>query len=343
MKTTSAIIVHPDFDHGWPWLADRLHKIWQDEGETEFVRLTPEDRSQAHSCLKSPSAVTRLACFGVAFTEESLAVMPDLREIVMLAPYLEKDSPLAVKMARAGVRHIDNVGEGFWGQSVAEFAFALTLCGLRRIPQTHTRIITSQEDWNYSQPDGIGRPGQRGGQFGDDPAFVNGTLEGKRVRIAGAGNVGSRYASFCNFFGAEVRMWGPTVKDPVFQLSGAKREHFLERLVSDADIFAPMMPLTPKTAGLIRKEHINALPKGCLVVLVTRAGICDCEALYRRVLNDELALAADVFDHEPLEIGNALLGRHNVVHTPHNAGRTKEANWRFAEMLAEQFLENQRE
>ena len=54
--------------------------------------------------------------------------------------------------------------------------------------------------------------------------------------------------------------------------------------------------------------------------------ICDTDALYRRVLNDELALAADVFDVEPVALDSPLLGRHNVVHTPHNAGRTIDAN-----------------
>lgn len=59
--------------------------------------------------------------------------------------------------------------------------------------------------------------------------------------------------------------------------------------------------------------------------LATRAGICDMGALRRRVLADELSLAADVFDIEPLPLDDPLLGRHNVVHTPHNAGRTKES------------------
>ena len=76
---------------------------------------------------------------------------------------------------------------------------------------------------------------------------------------------------------------------------------------------------------------------GCLVVLVTRADICDMPTLRRRVLADELALAADVFDIEPLPLDDPLLGRHNVVHTPHNAGRTRQANERWAEALLVQF------
>ena len=90
--------------------------------------------------------------------------------------------------------------------------------------------------------------------------------------------------------------------------------------------------------NLVTAAHIDAQPRGCLVVLVTRAGICDVPAIRRRVLADELALAADVFDVEPLPLNDPLLGRHNVVHTPHNAGRTRQANQRWAEMLVEQFL-----
>jgi phosphoglycerate dehydrogenase-like enzyme len=89
---------------------------------------------------------------------------------------------------------------------------------------------------------------------------------------------------------------------------------------------------------LITREHINLLPKGCLVVLVTRANICDFAALRERVLKDELSLAADVFDVEPVALDNPLIGRHNVIHTPHMAGRTKEANFRYAQMLIDMFL-----
>jgi phosphoglycerate dehydrogenase-like enzyme len=331
---TSAIVVHADFDHTWPWAADRMRAIWAGQGAVQFVRLPRGDARPCHAVLNDCGQLSRLAVFGVPFTAASLSAMPALRE---LAAPLPQDDPLIERCRAAGVRVIWQRGEGYWGQSVAEFALALTICGLRRIPQTHHNIIADLADWDYSQPDGHGRPAARGQQFGDDPQFSHGTIAGKRVRIVGAGNIGSRYASFCHFLGADVAIWDPLATDPSFHRAGARREHFLERLVQDAEIFAPMLPLLPSTEGLITAEYIHALPRGALVVMATRAAICDCAALYTRVLNDELALAADVYDHEPLELGHSLLGRHNVVHTPHNAGRTRDANHAYAQALADQF------
>jgi phosphoglycerate dehydrogenase-like enzyme len=144
--------------------------------------------------------------------------------------------------------------------------------------------------------------------------------------VVGIGNIGGRYAGWCAKMGAQVAVWDPFAPDISFDLAGVDRCFHLAELVKDAEIFAPMLPLKDDTQGLITAELINALPHGCLVVLVTRAKICDTDAIYRRVLNDELALAADVWDTEPVPLDSALLDRHNVVHTPHNAGRTIHAN-----------------
>lgn len=334
---SSAIVVHPKFDGNWPFAADHCRKLWQAQvGEAlQFVRLADGPAPAVESVLKNPHSITRLALFDVGFNAQSLAAMPALKEI---AARFGKEDPLVETMKTRGIRVLWLRNEGMWGQSVSEFGFALTLCGLRRIPQTHHSIQSDLSEWKYAPTVGEGRPGMRGHQYGDDSRFTNGTLEGKRVRIVGAGNIASRYASFCHFFGAEVAAWDPFAGDPAFHRAGSRREQFLERLVQDAEIFAPMVPLMDSTRGLIKKEHIEALPKGCLVVMITRAAICDCETLYRRVLNDELALVADVFMEEPLPLGHALLGRPNVVHTPHNAGRTKEANFRLAQELVDQFL-----
>jgi phosphoglycerate dehydrogenase-like enzyme len=284
------------------------------------------------------SGVTRLAALGVPVTPACLDKVPELREAVIMHPYGSHIAPeVTAILADRGVELYHHHSEGFWGQSVAECALALTLCALRGIPQQYRAMIQDHEVWErYSSKLSKGA-GQRGAQFSDDIHFTNGTIANKRVRIVGTGNIGSRYASFAHMMGADVAAWDPVAPDPTFHRAGARKVWRLEELVSDAEIFVPMMPLVEKTRGLIEAKHIRALPTGCLVVLITRAGIVDMPELRRRVLANELALAADVFDVEPLPLDDPLLGHPNVVHTPHIAGRTRDANLEWTEMLLAQF------
>jgi phosphoglycerate dehydrogenase-like enzyme len=330
----SVIMVHPDFDRLWPFAADHFRALWQAQGPVEFLQLAQEDRRPVGEIISEPESVIRLVALQVPLTQDCLSRMTGLRE---LAIFPAPSTTVSEAIKQAGIRRYTHKSEGFWAQSVAEFALALTLCGLRRIPQLHREIITNLTPWNYEQPEGPGRLGIRGQQFGDDTRFANGTVAGKRVRIVGAGNIASRYASFMSLLGADVAAWDPYASEPCFHRAGSRRDYHLDHVVRDAEIFAPMVPLTETTRGLITREHLLALPRGCLVVLVTRAQICDMPTLRERVLADEVSLAADVWDVEPLPLDDALLGRHNVVHTPHNAGRTMHANQQWAEALAMQF------
>lgn len=330
----SAIVVHPDFDAVWPFAADHFHRLWQAQGPVEFVRLAAGDDRGLCQVLSNPGAVTRLVALHAPVSDGCLDQLGALREAVLHPPPAEG---LVERIEAHGVSVYRHTSEGYWGQSVAEYGLALTLCGLRRIPQLHHQMLTDQSSWDYRPLAGHGQPSARGQQFGDDPRFVSGTIAGKRVRVVGAGNVGSRYTSFVRALGADVAAWDPYASEPCFHRAGARREWRLDHLVRDADIFAPMLPLTDSTRGLVTADLIGALPPGCLVVLVTRAPICDMAALRARVLAGELSLAADVFDREPLPLNDPLLGRSNVVHTPHNAGRTIDANHSWAEMLAARF------
>ena len=73
------------------------------------------------------------------------------------------------------------------------------------------------------------------------------------------------------------------------------------------------------------------------MVIVTRAHAVDMVALRERLLADELCAALDVYDVEPLPPDDPLRGRANVVHTPHIAGRTRDANLRTADLIADDF------
>jgi phosphoglycerate dehydrogenase-like enzyme len=333
----STIVVHPLFDGTWPFVADYLHQLWKG---SELIRLAATETRTLEHLIPEPETVQRLISLMVPLSATGLGQFTSLREAVFYtSPYGEQPHQDCLEvLERNNVKLYKHDSEGYWGQSVSEFALALTLCALRKIPQGYHEMMTSLGPWNYEPTNGIGEPGKRGVQFCDDPRFTSGTLQGKRVRIIGAGNIGSRYASFANFMGADVASWDPYASEPSFHRSGTKRVRYLEQLLEAAEIFAPMLPLTATTQGLITAQHIHSLPKGCLVVLVTRALICDFATLKERVLNDELSLAADVFDLEPVPLNDPLIGRHNVVHTPHMAGRTEEANFSFAKALTAMFL-----
>ncbi|NRA38663.1 MAG: hydroxyacid dehydrogenase [Planctomycetes bacterium] len=335
----SAIIVHEMFERTWSWTADHWNRQWQKLYQIEhvfFTRIEGEHESLAQ-LIDNPASVERLVVLGHQLILADMQAFSGLKELsYQSGPWRDDDEDIANYCAEHNITWMKHRSEGFWGQSVAEFGFALTLCGLRRIPQTHSNITDNLDDWNYSAEKGAAEI--RCGQFGDDARFTSGTLAGKRVRIVGAGNIASRYADWCSMFGADVAVWDPFASEPCFHRSYARRVHHLDQLMGDAEIFAPMLPLMKETEGIVTADMIRSLPQGCLVVNVTRAKICDTEVLYQRVLADELALAADVFDVEPVPLDSRLLGRHNVVHTPHNAGRTRQSNEAWADALIDQFI-----
>lgn len=329
----SVICVHERFDALWPFSADYWQQRWQKAGGCEIFR-SEEPEARAPKMVPDPASVQRLVLLGLPAESEDLEPFSALEECYH-DPVRQSAGGVDEAIAR-GVSFFFQRQDVQWGQSVAEFGLALTLCALRRIPQTYTAMMKDHEVWRY-RPE-TGKPGQRGAQFGDDVRFANGTLAGKRVRVVGIGNIGGRYAAWCANMGAQVAVWDPFAPDISFDLAGVRRCFHPTELVKDAEIFVPMLPLKDDTLGLITKDLIDALPRGGLVVLVTRAKICDTDALYRRVLNDELALAADVWDTEPLALESPLMGRHNVVHTPHNAGRTIDANHRRVDDAIARFL-----
>ena len=326
----SAIVAASEFDTTWPYAVKCAQERWSRQGPVTVVR--PSRDAADHQIELHPDT-QRLLLLGVGLQQIPLDRLPRLTEIGVGRLPKESSEMLDALRSRQ-VQVYQQPNEGFWGQSVAEFALALTLCGLRRIPQTYHAMLSSHAPWDYRPVD---PPMVRGSQFGDDARFTNGTIAGKRVRIVGVGNIGSRYASFCSMLGADVAAWDPIAPDPAFHRSGARRVTRLEELARDADIFAPMLPLRAETRGIIPAAIIDAIPRGALLVITTRMEICDAPAIRRRVLAAEIALAADVFDVEPLPLTDPLLGRHNVVHTPHNAGRTYDANRAYIGQILDQF------
>ena len=158
---SSLIVVHPRFDGVWPFAADHFHTLWQAQGAVEFIRLEPSDERNLSEIASHPTEIKRLACLSVPVTLECLQRFTGLEEATFQGSYGSSvsEGPIQEHIQQAGITVYNHPTEGFWGQTVAEYGLALTLCGLRRIPQLHRAILSSLVPWDYEAPNGMGSPG----------------------------------------------------------------------------------------------------------------------------------------------------------------------------------------
>lgn len=309
---------HPSLDTEWPFVPEHMQARLSELGE---VRVLEASREPLHR-QADLGEVWGIAWFGGSLTPECVAAAPRLRVVGGITDNSGYGLPVAALAARE-VPFIDATRA--WGQSVAEVALGLALGALRQIPQWHGRMARREPLWQFPYA-----------QFCDNPNFVNGDLGTKQVGIIGLGAIGSRVARWCVALGAAVRGFDPFVPEERVREWGVEPVP-LDRLVDESEVVFVLVPPTPSAKHLLNRERIGRLRKGALVVAVTRAHAIDMAALRERILADELAGAFDVYDFEPLPVDDPLRGRANVVHTPHIAGRTRDANRRVADVIADDF------
>ena len=318
-----------DFAHVWPFVEERLFSRLATTGE---VRVVSVGRDAALEQATDLSRCTGIAWFGGRFTAATLRAAPQLKVVGCNTDNTGHGLPMA-ELGAAGIPVIDTTRA--WGQSVAELALALALAALRRVPTWHQELASGALSFQYEAV-----------QFCDSRAFIGGELGTKRVGIIGLGQIGGRVARWCVALGADAAT-GPDLRgqvlgyDPFLPAAVVQgwgvRLVDIDTLVDQSEVIFVLAPPTPSARHLLNRERIARLQRGALVVIATRAHAVDMMALRERLVANELAAALDVYDVEPLPPDDPLRGRPNVVHTPHIAGRTRDANWRTADLLADEF------
>ena len=305
-----------NLEKSWPFVPEALLKQLNDIDEVQVVNV---ERDQPIGEVADLSKVSAIAMFGGQLTEACLERAPALKVVggvfgggfrsLAVDPMFERD--IAIIDATRG-----------WATSVAEITLALTLNALRMIPQWHKRMAAGERLWDFEYA-----------QFCDNPDFVNGTLGSKTVGVMGLGQIGGRMAQWCGALGSRVLGYDPFIsRDRLVELGVEGVE--MDALVDESEIVVVTIPPTPSAKKILSRERIYRLRKGALVVITTRAHAVDMEALRERIITNELAGAFDVYDREPVPEDDPLRNRINVVHTPHIAGRTRDANLRVAEVMA---------
>jgi D-3-phosphoglycerate dehydrogenase len=150
-------------------------------------------------------------------------------------------------------------------------------------------------------------------------------LEGQVLGLVGFGNIPRALAPKAKAFGLKVITHDPYVSAEVVKALGVENTSF-EELLARSDFVSVHAPLLPATRGLMNAAAFAGIKKGAFLVNTARGPLIDETALVAALDSGHLGGAAlDVVTVEPLAKDSPLLGRDNVILTPHTAFYSVEA------------------
>lgn len=150
-------------------------------------------------------------------------------------------------------------------------------------------------------------------------------LRGRTLGLAGFGNIPQLVAPKAQAFGMEVIAFDPYVDKALAASRGVRLVDF-DTLLAQSDFISVHAPLTDETKNMFGAEAFAKMKPTAFLVNTARGPLVDTDALAKALDDGEIGGAAlDVVPVEPLPADSALLGRDNVVLTPHTAFYSEDA------------------
>ena len=276
-----------------------------DPAKAALARVDPELRMA-----KSPSA------------DDILAVARDADAVLVTYAKLPGDLLRELKRCKVigrfglGVDNIDIPAAAALGitvtyvpdycmQEVSDHAMALLLSLVRKVPLSN-KLVQS-------------------GRWEVPPVVPIHRLSGRVLGLVGFGNIPRTLAPKAKAFGLRVVTHDPYVPADVLGKAGVESVGF-DELLAMADFVSIHAPLLPATRGLFNAEVFRKMKKGALLINTARGPLVDETALVAALDSGYLGGAAlDVVTTEPLSKDSPLIGRDNVILTPHTAFYSVEA------------------
>lgn len=283
----------------------------------ELGELTVYDRT---SLTDEQEAIARIGDAEVVFTNKT----PITRAVIDACPGIRMISLLAtgynvVDVAYAKERGIPVTNVPTYGTaSVRQFAIALLLEICHQVGH-HSQTVHEGKweacpDWCYW----------------DTPQIE---LDGKVMGVYGLGKIGVHTAAIAGALGMKVIGYDPYPTD-----AGRAVAEYVDEdtLFASSDVIAIHMPLLPFNTGLIRKENIDKMKDGVILINNSRGQIVVEQDLADALNSGKVAAAGlDVVSTEPIRGDNPLLKAKNCIITPHMSWAPKESRQRIMDCAVE--------
>lgn len=163
-------------------------------------------------------------------------------------------------------------------------------------------------------------------------------LDGKVLGLVGFGRIARHVVRIAAGLGMRIATYDPFLQASAIP-AGVERAATLEALLAVADVVSIHVPLTDATRGLFGAAAFASMKPGAVFINTARGGLVDHDALLEALEAGRLfGVGLDVTDPEPLPVGHPLLGRDDVVVTPHVASGTADGKARIFRVAFEQAI-----
>jgi D-3-phosphoglycerate dehydrogenase len=164
-------------------------------------------------------------------------------------------------------------------------------------------------------------------------------LSGRTLGVIGFGRIGYMVGKKARALGMEVLAYDVLMnklRHFVEEIGG--KDVDLDTLLAKSDFITVHVPLLPQTRHMISTKQFEKMKDGVYVVNAARGGIVDEAALKAALDSGRVVGAAfDVFESEPSP-DPELVGRANVVCTPHIGAGSAEAQLANSTIVAEKLI-----
>lgn len=159
----------------------------------------------------------------------------------------------------------------------------------------------------------------------DRKSFTGVELRGKTLGVIGFGRIGQAVVKRAQAFEMTTIAYDPYVEASKAEALGVELVD-LDTLYARSDFITLHSVVTDETREMINAETIAKMKPGVRIINAARGALINDEALADAIKNGHVAGAAlDVYHQEPPPPENPLIGLHNVLHTPHLAASTSDA------------------
>ena len=157
-------------------------------------------------------------------------------------------------------------------------------------------------------------------------------LAGKTMGIVGFGRIGRAVGRIAKALGMTILATGSRRCAEGEEIA----EYVdLDTLLRRADVVSLHCPLFPETAKLIRRETIDKMKDGAILLNNSRGGLIDEQDVADALNSGKLRYAAvDVVSEEPIVGNNPLLTAKNCIITPHISWAAIECRRRIVDITA---------